>query len=139
MEWLPAGSGRQPRGKLKAAARAAWDAPPPPTAQELAQAAEWGLPPEALASAAECELLDIWPENWGAVCLFMAAITQWRRGINGEWLGIDYGALAHPERLLRLRGRRARDAFAGLQVMEAEWKRCAAQEAALKAAGAGTG
>lgn len=81
---------------------------------------------EAVLSAHEAELaeqtLEVWPENLDAVRLFQAAGTQWRRS-GGLETGLDYTALERPERLLGLSGRRAREAFAGLQVMEAQWLR----------------
>lgn len=80
----------------------------------------------------EPEPLDVLPENWGAVQLFQAAATQWVRDPAGYRCGINYAGLALPLSLLALRGRRARDAFAGLQVMELEFirrERHAAQRA----------
>jgi hypothetical protein len=67
------------------------------------------------------------------VQLFMAMATQWRDTPAGHHSGLDYAALERPERQLRLYGRRARDAFAGLQVMEAEWLSLVRAEAAAKA------
>lgn len=63
----------------------------------------------------------MWPENWDAVRLFQSMATQWRLDPMGGRDGLDYGALHWPLRTLRLHGRRARAAFAGLQVMEAAY------------------
>lgn len=63
----------------------------------------------------------VWPENWDAVQLFMTAATQWRMDAMGRQAGLDYAALDLPMRHLRLRGRRARAAFAGLQTIEAAY------------------
>lgn len=63
----------------------------------------------------------VWPENWDAVQLFLAAGTQWRLDPLGRRAGMDYAALAWPMRHLRLRGRRARAAFDGMRTMEAEF------------------
>lgn len=81
-----------------------------------------GLSADALWSEYRAlEPFEVWPENWGAVCLFQAASTQWRRDAMGMETGLDYQALERPERLLGLRARKAREAFWGLQVVEAEW------------------
>jgi hypothetical protein len=96
--------------------------PPPPTTAQLKQAQALGLAPDALSRDHEIEPFGVWPENWDAVQLFLAAGTQWRRSA-GMPTGIDYAALAWPMRSLGLRGRRAREAFAGMQIMEAEWLR----------------
>lgn len=87
-----------------------------------------GLPPGALAGLDEDDdapdqPLPVWPENWGAVQLFLHVGTQWRRDAAGYRYGIDYAALTRPERALGLRGRTARQAFEGLQLLEAEWLR----------------
>jgi hypothetical protein len=63
----------------------------------------------------------VWPDNWDAVQLFMSAATQWRLDAMGRQAGLDYGALQLPMQHLRLRGRRARLAFAGLQTLEAAY------------------
>lgn len=87
-----------------------------------------GLPPGALAGLADEadapeQPLVVWPENWHAVQLFLHVGTQWRRDAAGHRYGIDYAALTRPERALGLRGRAARQAFDGLQLLEAEWLR----------------
>lgn len=69
------------------------------------------------------EPVDVLPENWGAVQLFQAAATQWQRDPAGHRCGINYAGLSLPLSLLALRGRQAREAFAGLQVMELEFIR----------------
>lgn len=35
----------------------------------------------------------VWPENWTAVSLFSAMITQWRTGGMGGLVGLDYGVI----------------------------------------------
>lgn len=65
----------------------------------------------------------VWPENWDAVQLFLTAGTQWRFDAMGRKSGLDYRALDWPMRRLRLRGRRAREAFSGLRTMEAVFVR----------------
>lgn len=63
----------------------------------------------------------VWPDNWDAVQLFLVAGTQWRIDPMGRQAGLDYAALDLPMQHLRLRGRRARLAFAGLQTLEAAY------------------
>lgn len=93
-------------------------------------AAEHGLPADALWSEyREAEPFDVWPENWDAVRLFQACSTQWRRNGMGMETGLDYHALDRPEQQLRLHGRKAREAFWGLQVLEVEWLTLRANEA----------
>lgn len=70
------------------------------------------LPPEP-------ELPELWAEHVEAVRLFEAMLTQWRPGAAGA-VGMDYAVLPVVERRLRITPRRARAAFAALQVMEAE-------------------
>lgn len=86
-----------------------------------------GLPPGALSGLDNddeaAQPLPVWPENWHAVQLFLHVGTQWRRDAAGYRYGIDYAALTRPERALGLRGRAARQAFEGLQLLEAEWLR----------------
>lgn len=36
--------------------------------------------------------VEVWPENWEAVSLFLRMITQWRVGMHGP-TGLDYGVL----------------------------------------------
>ena len=76
-----------------------------------------------LSGYATPEPVDVLPENWDAIQLFNAAATQWMRDPAGYRCGINYAALALPLAMLALRGRRAREAFAGMQVMEAEFIR----------------
>ena len=81
------------------------------------------------------EPVDVLPENWDAVQLFQAAATQWLHNPAGYRTGINYAGLALPLSLLALRGRRAREAFAGLQVLEMEFIRRERQAASRARAG----
>lgn len=39
---------------------------------------------------------EVWPENWDAVCAFLACETQWRVAVGQGpliWLGLDYTAV----------------------------------------------
>lgn len=40
----------------------------------------------------EDDFIEVWPENWPAVDLFISMGTQWRIGMGGA-TGMDYGAL----------------------------------------------
>jgi hypothetical protein len=62
---------------------------------------------EATAAAQAADAVEVWPENEGAVRVFLSMGTQWRRaGLSGIPTGLDYAALpavcrAHRERLDR--------------------------------------
>ena len=71
-------------GKLIEAARAWVRGRPPPDTSVLDQLRLHKAPPEVLRAMAErldaearAALVDVWPENWHAVCLFVAMATQW--------------------------------------------------------------
>ena len=89
---------------------------PQPTAQDLETLADWGLSLDCLAKP---EPVELWPCNEMPIALFSAMLTQWRMGYAGP-VGLDYGAVPLVARMLRLRGRRLTEAFAGLRVCEAE-------------------
>lgn len=63
----------------------------------------------------------VWPDNWDAVCLFETMATQWDYDPAGRQCRLVYEAADLPMRHLGLRGRRARAAFAGMQIIEAAW------------------
>ncbi len=46
----------------------------------------------ALAAAAGDKLVEVWPENWQTVGLFISVATQWRIGMGGP-TGLDYNVL----------------------------------------------
>lgn len=75
------------------------------------------------------DVVEIWPENAGAVSAFSAVGTQWRTGMNGA-TGLDYPAVfATLDRIRRDLDDAGRDAlFADIQVME----RAALQEMARR-------
>lgn len=60
---------------------------------------------EATATAEAADAVEVWPENEGAVRVFLSMGTQWRRaGLSGIPTGLDYAALtvvcrAHRARL----------------------------------------
>lgn len=60
---------------------------------------------------------EVWPENWPAVELFMAAATQWRHGGKGP-TGLDYTAVEALMRLRRVAKRDRADLLADVQIME---------------------
>lgn len=73
------------------------------------------LPAETVVLPQE-ENIEVWAPNWPAVCLFLAAATQWRTVASMAgviWLGLDYSAVDVIARRLRI------DAdWADLQEME---------------------
>ena len=62
-------------------------------------------------------MVEVWPENWPAICLFESLSTQWRMGPAGCY-GLDYAVLPA---VFRLSGVRAPDRaamFDDLRVLE---------------------
>lgn len=84
-----------------------------------ASAAAFGvlLPDE---QATETQPCDVWSDNWPAVRLFMAMLTQVRCGFNGVE-GFDYAALPVVERRLGILPKQAGEVFDSLRVMEREF------------------
>lgn len=90
-----------------------------------------GVPEEQLAQTrdsllarAQAATIEIWPENWHAVAVFLALSTQWRIQFRPDgmpvMLGLDYGALPVVEARCRaVAHRQARDTLFGqLRVLE---------------------
>ena len=59
--------------------------------------------------------LEIEPDNWETVMLFLRVQTQWRHGFNGP-TGLDYQGVEAAMRMARVA--RTVELFEGLQVME---------------------
>lgn len=81
----------------------------------------WGVSEkdrERIAGPKEEGLFDVMEENWAAVVLFCAAITQWRRRPNGSLQGMDYNAVDVTAR--RLEMNITRQDWANLMIMEKE-------------------
>lgn len=88
-----------------------------------AQAAALGLPPEvaagllASARAAVPATIEVMPENWDAMRIFLAMGTQWRRaGWVGVATGLDYAALPVVSAALDVPA--GGDLFARLRILE---------------------
>jgi hypothetical protein len=67
----------------------------------------------------QTEGFEVMPENWEAVCAFLACETQWRAvaGFAGlTWLGLEYAGVDVVLRRLNF----GDEVFAGVQAMEAE-------------------
>ena len=60
--------------------------------------------------------VTLWPEHHQAWGLFLALRTQWRLGVMGGWLGLDYAAAECVMRMHKIKDMRR--ALAQLQVME---------------------
>lgn len=70
------------------------------------------------ADTPEPDAVEIWPENWETVRLFMRLQTQWHYSEHsGAPVRLDYPAVEAVLRLARVRDRAT--VFEGLQVMEA--------------------
>lgn len=66
---------------------------------------------------------ELWPEHWAAWEVFLSCRTQWRIlvGMGGiQYQGLDYPALESAMRMLGLKGKKRREAFWQLQVLEDE-------------------
>jgi hypothetical protein len=101
-----------PPGKLKAAARALYSAPP----QKDAQAA-WGIPAKYIGVS---EAIEVWPDNWPAVTFFNALSGgAWNVGPGGP-LGIRPEAYREIRLGLGVTGQQWRDLFPDVMVMEEE-------------------
>lgn len=64
------------------------------------------------------EIFEVWPDNWGAVTLFVDLMSQWRMGMSGP-IGLDYTAIPI---VMDLRGISTEDRsalFSEIRVMEA--------------------
>jgi hypothetical protein len=107
--------------------------PPTTTADDAQLMAEWGLTAAQLHQ--EPEACALWPETVGPFLLFEALLSQWRMGPGGP-VGLDYGALPVVARQLRLAGRKLREAFSGMRVMEAEALQVFAEQSKAALAGA---
>lgn len=78
-------------------------------------ASEWGCTPEDYLGSDEP--IGVWPDNWDAVNLFVAMLTQWRMGFSGR-TGLDYGVVPTVLRLLGIARSSWPDLFQDLRVME---------------------
>lgn len=67
--------------------------------------------------AEEAGPLRIWPENWDAVRVFDAMITQWRQGPGGP-SGLDYSVLPLVAGWLQVAPDRHSEMFAQIREME---------------------
>jgi len=86
---------------------------PGPSASE---AAVWGL----TAEEASGPPVDVFPDNWEIVNVYLAISTQWRVGMGGV-IGLDYGPLLGKHGVMAMCGVRRGDrakVFEGIQIME---------------------
>jgi len=70
--------------------------------------------------------VEIWPENWQALQVFLGMATQWRvsMGMSGMiWSGLDYNALPIVEDRLGVAADLRADTFNRLRIMEAAARR----------------
>ena len=109
MERLPRSLHRGPPGKLTAAARAYFTPDP-----EVAE----GFEPEDYFE----DPVEVWPENWGVLTLFVGLQTQWAVAIGfggGGRIGLRYEAL-YPrlDRVAEGDSKEWNHLFADIQAME---------------------
>lgn len=74
-----------------------------------------GLTPE---EAEEGATVEVWPDNWRSVGLFIELMTQWRIGMRGPD-GLDYSAVSALFELRSIRGARRWRMFDDIRMMEA--------------------
>ena len=67
----------------------------------------------------DAQLLGVWPCNWRAARLFIAAGTQWRVGMAGA-TGLDYAALTAVMDFHGIPAKKRRRLFDDIRLMEAE-------------------
>ena len=84
---------------------------PGPTAAELTA---FGLTME---EASEGSQVEIWPDNWHAVNVFLGMVTQWRSDF-GVRTGLDYGVLPIVMRMVGVPVGERSAVFEDLRVME---------------------
>lgn len=66
----------------------------------------------------------MWPENWEAVKLFSRLTTQWKYGVMGHVLALDYLAVEAVMNMMQVPKRARLDLLDQIQVMEqagVEW------------------
>jgi len=98
--------GREPPGKLRAAARDLYTQPPKADESLGLTAADFETAP-----------VEVWPDNWVAVALFRGMATQWSVGMGGP-IGLRYEALRELRLAWRIPAADWPELFDALQVME---------------------
>lgn len=63
--------------------------------------------------------MEVWPENWPALQLFIRMATQWRVGMSGA-TGLDYGVLFTMLDRMKLGDEEQEQMFEDIRVMEQE-------------------
>jgi Phage related hypothetical protein (DUF1799) len=84
-------------------------------AAQTEAAAAFGLKPETIEQAAT---LDVWPENWIALCIFADLRTQWTLTPNGQLFGLRYEVLPMMYRLQKVPQKDQLDVLHALRVLE---------------------
>ena len=65
----------------------------------------------------DCDVIDVWPENWDTVQFFLRLPTQWRYGMSGR-TGLDYTAVMSLLATMRLPLDKEAEILESVQVME---------------------
>lgn len=77
--------------------------------------AEWGFVSDDFVSPP----VEVWPDNWQAVCVFSKLGTQWKRaGMQGAATGLDYAALPAVFQLCGVKRKDWPEMFDDIRVME---------------------
>lgn len=76
----------------------------------------WGLTAEDYAADSPTEV-DVWPDNWETVQVFISLNTQWRMGFSGP-TGLDYTAIEPVLRLVAIPTERWPELFLAIRIME---------------------
>lgn len=82
-----------------------------PSADELAA---FGLLAE---DVQDDSVIDVWPENWLPMQVFLSMRTQWRVGMGGP-TGLDYGALPSVLDIQGVKRKERQEVFLAVQTME---------------------
>lgn len=62
--------------------------------------------------------MEVWPQNWPSVMLFMAVGTQWRVGMGGA-TGLDYSAVAAVMDIQGVKPKKRAKMLEHIRIMEA--------------------
>lgn len=63
------------------------------------------------------DIVEVWPDNWGASLLFVDLMTQWRMGMAGA-IGLDYTAIPVVMDLRDVPAEERNSLFDDIRVME---------------------
>lgn len=82
------------------------------------EAARLGMPVEMILASETYGDVNVYPDNWPVVSLFIDVSTQWRTGPAGA-VGLDYTVLPMLFRMREIRSTDRAEMFDGIRIMEA--------------------